>query len=163
MGFVLRTLHTGDSVQLTAPYTPLLEQSMFILRRGDSFTTYIQRFLEVVVPVLRSATSTQTPVIVLDELGGIELLSEEFRAVLSHILQHYPVVGTFKMDINATKLQQQTNIDSYRLAKYRQQLLDGFSSCGVCVDTLDHYNGENIKTKLTAVLDGVKENYGKRI
>lgn len=163
MGFAVRPVHTGNHVQLTVAYTPALEQSMFILREGDSFIAHPQRFLEVAIPVLRSAPSTRAALIVLDELGGIELLSEEFRAVLFDTVKRYPVVGTFKCGTNASKLQKKTNIDSYWLTQYRQLLLDGFPPRGVAIDTLDSYNRENVKTRLTALLDEVKENYGKRL
>lgn len=137
--------------QLTVPYDSSLESQLFIdCRQGHTIT--VQRLVQ---PALTALSDPLPQLLVLDELGGVELLDDSFFERLMDCVGSCRLVGSYKADGNVAKLQQQTGVDEALLTKRRQQLQQRFDAADVCLLEVTEQNREDVSAVLAAFLKGV--------
>lgn len=154
-GFGVQSLHSGQPVDLTIPYTPDLEDSLFVVSDRSGGRLVPQAFLAVALPCLRRALEQPPALLVLDELGGMELLSEEFRTLLDQALAQNPVLGTFKAAGNLAVMQQNLGTEHRMLADYHRQLTQTFARRQIALVTLEQDNHQTVRGQLEDFLKGL--------
>lgn len=152
-GFLALPLRPGDQTVPHTVYSPLLERRLFLETGPDGSKLYPRRFLGSVVPCLQDLLEHPPTLLVLDELGGFELLSERFWQPLCRLLAHLPVVGTFKSDANTSTMCGQTSVNIQRLQARRSQLSTLFVQQNITVNTLQTENYQTIEAQLAAFLE----------
>lgn len=149
-GFRCRRL--TEPARLTAPYDSSMQGQLFIdCRQGH--TTTVQRLVQ---PALAALSDPLPQLLVLDELGGVELLDNGFFERLMDCVGSCTLVGSYKADGNAAKLQRQTGVDEVLLAKRRQQLQQRFAAADVWQLEVTEQNKEDLSAVLAVFLKGVQ-------
>ena len=99
MGF---RITSARDFALTRPYTPGLP-GIFMLHRNGNVEKRLEVFAGLGVRLLRE--SLQSPIILLDEIGGAELLVPSFRQALQSLLASgIPCLGVLKAPENTVSM-----------------------------------------------------------
>lgn len=144
-GFAIQKLTAGIPIQLTVDRSQVHPKNLFIYAEGEQRIVAQHCFDAVAIEALEEAVKRKTDVIVLDELGGVELLSADFCDTLKSVLLHQNIVGTFKQDDNLSEIQRRAGLSEVRLKEEREKLKKWLVLCNVQVITLAEQNRQTVK------------------
>jgi nucleoside-triphosphatase len=109
---------------LTVPYNEHAEH-IFIEQTKQGWQQYPEVFARAGAALLSPAALAGKKLIVLDEIGGIELLSPEFRAALSRALGgDIPCIGVIKSAVNRAKMEDKLDLEHEYQVQYRRLFED---------------------------------------
>lgn len=103
-----RITPASEAMSLTAPYSPELS-NIFLFFDGQKTKLNPEIFTETAIRYLRESEGKK--LVLLDEIGGIELLEPEFRKALYNILEEAPCIGVLKLEISIRLMCDNANIN----------------------------------------------------
>lgn len=151
-GFVVHPLPAHD-VLLTAKTDQGNQQEPFIICHGSNVTMDRDKFVSVAANAVEDGLE-KAQVVVLDEVGGIEILDDDFYALICRILTICTVVGVLKSDDNYNMLKRSSGLSGNVLEQRRSHIYELFASCDIEVFTLNDTNREAAQLGLRAFLRG---------
>jgi nucleoside-triphosphatase THEP1 len=115
-----RITPAAEAMNLTASYSPELS-NIFLFFDGQKTNMNPEIFTETAIRYLRESEGKK--LVLLDEIGGIELLEPEFRKALYNILEEAPCIGVLKLEISTRLMCDNANINRDCI-NYHMQLRD---------------------------------------
>jgi len=124
-----RLAPAAEAMALTAKYTPSLS-NVFLYFDGEKTKMAPEVFTDTAIRYLRESEGKE--LILLDEIGGLELLAPDFRQVLYEILKRdTPCLGVLKLEISMRHMCDNAAVDrdciDYHL-KLRTDLINRFDA-----------------------------------
>lgn len=93
-----RITPVAEAMDLTAKYSPELSD-IFLYFDGEKTIMAPEVFTDTAIKYLRESEGKK--LILLDEIGGVELMSPEFRETLCQVLEgDIPCIGVLKLEIS---------------------------------------------------------------
>ena len=115
-----RITPASEAMHLTAPYSPDLS-NVFLFFDGQKTKMNPEIFTETATRYLRESEGKK--LVLLDEIGGVELLEPDFRRALYHVLEEAPCIGVLKLEISTRLMCDNANINR-DCVNYHMQLRD---------------------------------------
>lgn len=149
VGFELRA--AKELLQKEANLEPI-DEHCFIQTENGKRTRNLQVFETWGKFLLEEAKTNSADLILLDEIGGIELLSQSFtNELLTTIQQPQKIVGVFKSDVNYQRQKKHT-IEKLEIGRQRAQLKQTILKNEGQILALNEYNFAEIKKQLSEFL-----------
>lgn len=160
-GFVAHPLPAHDVV-LTARVSQTGLEDAFIVCHGSQVDFDPAKFVSTATKAI-GAGSEKAKVVVLDEVGGIELLDDDFYHLICTVLATHEVVGIMKWDHNYNLLRRSGGFCNKILEQRRGRIHQLFQIHDIRLFTLDDTNHEAVKVRLRAFLQEIGELNGEYI
>ncbi|OTN89975.1 hypothetical protein A5819_002473 [Enterococcus sp. 7E2_DIV0204] len=149
VGFELRA--AKELLQKEANLEPI-DEHCFIQTENGKRTRNLQVFETWGKFLLEEAKTYSADLILLDEIGGIELLSQSFtNELLTMIQQPQKIVGVFKSDVNYQRQKKHT-IEKLEIGRQRAQLKQTILKNEGQILALNEHNFAEIKMQLSEFL-----------
>lgn len=149
VGFELRA--AKELLQKEANLEPI-DEHCFIQTESGKRIRNLQVFETWGMALLEEAKTNPTDFILLDEIGGIELLSQKFtNELLTTLQQPQKIVGVFKSDINYQRQKKHT-VEALEIGRQRAQLKQTILKNEGQILALNEHNFAEIKKQLSEFL-----------
>ena len=135
-----RIAAAGEAMDLTRKYSPELPD-VFLHFNGSRTEKRSDVFADTAVKYLRESRGKQ--LILLDEIGGVELLSPEFRKEMYRVLEgDIPCLGVLKLESSSRRMCGNADIGSDFLPYHLQLRDDLVSRFGAEIVPFERKNAE---------------------
>lgn len=149
VGFELRA--AKELLQKEANLEPI-DEHCFIQTESGKRIRNLQVFETWGMALLEEAKTNPTDFILLDEIGGIELLSQKFtNELLTTLQQPQKIVEVFKSDINYQRQKKHT-VEALEIGRQRAQLKQTILKNEGQILALNEHNFAEIKKQLSEFL-----------
>ena len=129
-----------------------IDEHCFIQTENGKRIRNLQVFETWGKALLEEVKTNPTDFILLDEIGGIELLSQKFtNELLTTLQQPQKIVGVFKSDINYQRQKQHT-VETLEIERQRAQLKQTILKNEGQILALNEHNFAEIKKQLSEFL-----------
>lgn len=155
-----RIAPASEAIDLTRQYSPALSD-VFLYFDGKKTNMKSEVFADTAIKYLRESKGKK--LILLDEIGGVELLVPEFRQALYNALEETPCIGVLKLEISNRHMCDNANINRDCIILH-MQLRDSFvNQYQADVLRFERSRAEEIEKAMQTFLDDIFKSYEKEI
>lgn len=136
------------------PNTDSIDEHCFIQTEHGKRTRNLKVFETYGKKLLDEAKKGTADIILLDEIGGIELLSQPFMTELLTVIQQpKKILGVYKSEANYQRQKQHT-LERLEVDRQRKELKQTIITNGGQIVALNKHNSKDIKKQLINFLEG---------